>query len=200
MKTPRRDSGRQRGRAIESAILNAAIQELANVGLDRFQVSSVAERAEVNKTSVYRRWSTKAELIDAAIERSLLSFGDSIKPTGSLKGDIAQLIESLASQFSSPTGRAFAAAAMHFNADHHVMTASSKNHVGPLKLAARIFDDAVKQDEWDPAKQPPEFIFSLIVGAVMQRVLIERQEPDESWKARLVDTVCLAVSPLSVAT
>lgn len=60
--------GRPRDERLDADIVGAAIDVLAESGFDRFSVESVAARAGVAKTSVYRRFSSRGDLIVAALE------------------------------------------------------------------------------------------------------------------------------------
>lgn len=55
-----RRSGRPR--AADARIMHAAVGELADAGYGALTFSAVAERAGVARSTLYRRWSTKAEL------------------------------------------------------------------------------------------------------------------------------------------
>lgn len=59
------DSGRQRKRgvALERAIKDATLAELACGGYGSVTIESVAARAQTGKASIYRRWPTKQELV-----------------------------------------------------------------------------------------------------------------------------------------
>lgn len=59
--------GRPRDIRCSSRITSAALELLADVGYDRLSMESVAERAQTSKATLYRRWSSKAELVAAAI-------------------------------------------------------------------------------------------------------------------------------------
>lgn len=48
---------------ITTAIRHALMQELAAVGYGRLSIEAVARRAGVSKTAIYRRWSSKPELV-----------------------------------------------------------------------------------------------------------------------------------------
>jgi AcrR family transcriptional regulator len=48
--------------------LDAVIEELAAASYERLSIPDVAERAGVNKTSVYRRWPTRSDLVRAALD------------------------------------------------------------------------------------------------------------------------------------
>src|SRR4051812_10591617 len=54
---------RRRGAALEDAIVQAAYDELADVGYTSFTVEGVAARAKTGKASIYRRWPTKQLLV-----------------------------------------------------------------------------------------------------------------------------------------
>ncbi|MEW2549020.1 TetR/AcrR family transcriptional regulator [Streptomyces sp. NPDC047002] len=72
---------------VRAAVLRAAGDALAEHGFDRLDLTDIARRAEVGKTTVYRRWSTAAglvaDLLDAMAEQSVHREG-----TGSLEGDL----------------------------------------------------------------------------------------------------------------
>lgn len=55
--------GRPRDSRLDAAILECAIDELANAGFASFSVEDVAERAGVSKATVYRRFATRDDLV-----------------------------------------------------------------------------------------------------------------------------------------
>lgn len=59
--------GRPRDATCSTRISRAALELLAEVGYDRLSMESVAERAQSSKATLYRRWSSKAELVAAVI-------------------------------------------------------------------------------------------------------------------------------------
>ncbi len=68
MTTPVR-SGRPRDQRLDGEITTAALALLGDVGFDRFSVEEVASRANVAKTTVYRRFPTRDDLIAGALAR-----------------------------------------------------------------------------------------------------------------------------------
>jgi AcrR family transcriptional regulator len=64
-----RRPGRPRDEAIDTAILEATIDELIDHGFLGLAMESVAARAGVAKTTVYRRWSSTDELALEAMSR-----------------------------------------------------------------------------------------------------------------------------------
>jgi AcrR family transcriptional regulator len=96
---------RRRGAALESAILEATLADLAEVGYARLSVERVAERAGASKASLYRRWPSKVELVMDAVYHV---FPDpaSVPDTGSLRGDLLALLRAVADQLAGPAGQA----------------------------------------------------------------------------------------------
>jgi AcrR family transcriptional regulator len=83
---------RRRGAALEAALLDAAWEELLEKGYDRFTIDSVADRAHTSRAVVYRRWPGKPELVQAAAIHIGTPRDRPIPDTGSLRGDVLELI------------------------------------------------------------------------------------------------------------
>lgn len=79
---------RRRGDALELAIVDAAWEELSQVGYTQMTMESVAKRAETNKAVLYRRWPNKTELVMTTIKARLPKIPDEIPDTGSLRDDV----------------------------------------------------------------------------------------------------------------
>ncbi|CRH12004.1 TetR family transcriptional regulator [Mycobacterium tuberculosis] len=59
-------AGRPRDPRIDSAILSATAELLVQIGYSNLSLAAVAERAGTTKSALYRRWSSKAELVHEA--------------------------------------------------------------------------------------------------------------------------------------
>jgi AcrR family transcriptional regulator len=88
---PARGRGRPRSAEAEQAILAATLRMLGTQGVAGTTIEGVAAEAGVGKTTIYRRWSSKTDLIVAAISE-LAPPGDP-PDTGSMAGDMAALAE-----------------------------------------------------------------------------------------------------------
>lgn len=83
--------GRPRSEEADRAILDAALEELVARGLAGVSMESIAARAGVAKTTLYRRWKDKVALCLEAIGRTKTPL---TRPdTGSLRGDLVQVAE-----------------------------------------------------------------------------------------------------------
>ena len=84
---PARGRGRPRSEEAHRAIVEATLTLLDEGGYTALTIEAVAERAGVGKTTIYRRWPSKLELVVEAV-------GELRPPgppddTGSLAGDFA---------------------------------------------------------------------------------------------------------------
>jgi AcrR family transcriptional regulator len=88
---PARGRGRPRSAEAEQAILNATLRLLGTQGVAGTTIEGVAAEAGVGKTTIYRRWPTKNDLIRAAIS-DIVPRGDP-PDTGTMAGDMAALAD-----------------------------------------------------------------------------------------------------------
>jgi AcrR family transcriptional regulator len=98
-----RDAGdggqlRRRGEALERAIFAALWEELADVGYARLTMEGVAARAHTSKPVLYRRWSTRAQLVVAAMMYGVPT-REELPDTGDLRSDVLALFRQLESRF-----------------------------------------------------------------------------------------------------
>ena len=96
-----RKPGRPRNPATDGAILDACIDQLDQVGYRALSLSEVARSAGVGKPTLYRRWSSKPELVIATL---LHRYGDQPVPdTGSLRGDLIEAQRHTTQLLSDPS-------------------------------------------------------------------------------------------------
>ncbi|MET0615460.1 MAG: TetR/AcrR family transcriptional regulator [Thermoleophilaceae bacterium] len=88
---PARGRGRPRSEKADQAILDATLRMLGTQGVAGTTIEGVAADAGVGKTTIYRRWPTKSDLILAAIS-NIVPPGDP-PDTGTMAGDMAALAE-----------------------------------------------------------------------------------------------------------
>ena len=89
--TPARGRGRPRSAEAEQAILDATLRMLGTRGVAGTTIEGVAADAGVGKTTIYRRWPTKNDMILAALSY-IVPPGDP-PDTGTMAGDMAALAE-----------------------------------------------------------------------------------------------------------
>src|SRR4051812_48690787 len=100
---PRR-RGRPPSPGVDERILDAALAMLAAGGYAGFRLEALATRAGVAKTTILRRWPSKAAVAAAAVERLALQTVD-LPESGTLRGDLHALLTSAVTVFTHGDGR-----------------------------------------------------------------------------------------------
>ncbi|MGH8901060.1 MAG: TetR/AcrR family transcriptional regulator [Egibacteraceae bacterium] len=100
-----RKKSRRRGEALCRAIFQATFDELAAVGYTGSSMERIAERAHTSKASLYRRWTSRAELVADAI-RHTIPDPDELPDTGDLREDVLALLRLIANLLAGPVGEA----------------------------------------------------------------------------------------------
>ncbi|MBS2537267.1 TetR/AcrR family transcriptional regulator [Catenulispora sp. NF23] len=83
---------RRRGEELETAILDAAWQELVDVGFAKLTMESIAARAKTGVAVLYRRWPNKDDLVLAAIRHYGTTHPVEIPDTGNLRDDMIAIL------------------------------------------------------------------------------------------------------------
>ncbi|TDC72601.1 TetR/AcrR family transcriptional regulator [Micromonospora sp. KC606] len=96
---------RRRGAALERAILQAAAEELAEVGYSNLTMDAVAARAGTSKNVIYRRWPNRAALSVAAYRQMLPTDPKDTPNAGDLRSDALALLNRANDRLSSPAGK-----------------------------------------------------------------------------------------------
>lgn len=84
-----------RGEVREKAILAAVIELLGELGYEAMTMDAVAARAHASKTTIYKRWRGKPELVKAAVDSYVAGRVPSSADTGSLRGDLMTVMRAM---------------------------------------------------------------------------------------------------------
>lgn len=186
-------SGKRAGRrpdpSVEPAIRQATLELMMERGFD-LTFDEVAERAGVGRTTVFRRYATKQELISAAAQRfaAQVEFPD----TGSLRSDLTGALTLLFDIFSRPP--------MRFVAPHLLAAAVQRKPGGDvlhkvlerrLEMVTGLLERAVHRGELpDPSRAP--LVADLISGILMARMATGAPLPEEQEIQELVPVLAVA--------
>jgi AcrR family transcriptional regulator len=100
---------RRRGEQLEAALLDAAWDELVDIGFAGLTMESVAARAQTGIAVLYRRWANKDELVLAAIEHYRVVRPIALPDTGTLRDDLLALMAAISDARATWTAVAAAA-------------------------------------------------------------------------------------------
>jgi AcrR family transcriptional regulator len=174
----------------EKELLAVTLEVLSETGYDRLTVDQVVARARASKTTVYRRWPSKAELVCAAFaHRTRGEFG--MPPDGgTLRGDLlalAEMIAGVADEYGrviagilaagerSPRLRELLAKDLYYERRDQVQ--------GVLRRAAtrgEIAQEAISDDLWD-----------VLPAYILFRTLLEERPVPPTTLRALIDDVLL---------
>ena len=181
---------RGRPRSIEShqAILEATLSLLAEAGYEAMSIEAIASRAGVGKTTIYRRYAGKEELVAAAIEsiREEVVIAD----TGSLWSDLDMIVENAAQTTLSPLGRQ-AVAMIISSASTNPQFAQLywKNYLQPRRQAFSMVIDRAKVRNEVQADLDSGLVFDTMSGIMLYSRIF--QPATESWKAYVLSALRL---------
>src|SRR4028119_1256301 len=97
--------GRPRDPSRDGVIRAAILRLLGEVGYGALTVDAVAAEAGVGKATIYRRWRTKQDLVVDTVSELNRSWTVDVD-TGSLEGDLRQLVHRIVEMMTSPVGAA----------------------------------------------------------------------------------------------
>lgn len=163
---------------VREAVLRAAGDLLAERGFAAFDLAEVAARAEVGKTTVYRRWSGATGVIaDLLVDMAEQSV--SRADTGTLLGDLTANARLVASTLTDPRqGRLFRAVIAAATCDDAAATALRRFYDVRLSEWAGCVTDAVVRGE-APAGTDPRAVLSAVSAPLYYRMLASGDPLDE---------------------
>jgi AcrR family transcriptional regulator len=159
-------AGRPRDPRIDAAILTATADLLVQIGYSNLTLAAVAERAATTKTALYRRWSSKAELVHEA--------AFPVAPTA--------LVAPAGDVFTTPVVRAaLPGLVADMSADSALNARVMSRFVGLFTAVRARLSEGVDRGEVHRDVDPDRLI-ELIGGATLLRLLLRPDEQlDDAW-------------------
>jgi AcrR family transcriptional regulator len=181
-----------RSARVVARVLETTLDVLGRQGFAGLRIEDVASRASVNKTTIYRRWPTRGELVVAAL--TSLAGPPQVIESGQLEPDLLALFMSATTLKATPTGRGIVAALIAERGDpevDRVCTALREMHRRPARV---LLEHARTRGEL-PRRTDVDLLLDVLTGAVYGR-LRECPEPlDRTWVARVIRLVLSGVGP-----
>jgi AcrR family transcriptional regulator len=173
-------AGRPRDPRIDAAILEATADLLVQIGYSSLTMAAVAERAGTTKTALYRRWSSKAELVhEAAFPAAPTAL---TTPEGDIAGDVRAMIAAARDVFTSPLVRAALPGLIaDMAADPELNARVMNRFIGVFDVVRDRLVHAVERGEVH-SDVDPERLIEVIGGATLLSMLLKPgDELDERW-------------------
>ncbi|MFG2567789.1 TetR/AcrR family transcriptional regulator [Streptomyces sp. NPDC048567] len=176
---------------VREAVLRAAGDALAEHGFDRLDLADVARRAEVGKTTVYRRWASPtgliADLLDDMAEQS-----SPRARTGSLEGDLRANARLVLKTLTDPRqGALFRSVIAAATCDPRTAQALHRFYAIRVEEWAGCVTEAVERGEL-PSGTDPDEVVRAVSAPLYYRLLASGDPLDEAAADRAADAAVLA--------
>jgi AcrR family transcriptional regulator len=164
--------GRPRDGALDERILEQAVALLGSRGYAGLTLDELAVRSGTAKSTILRRWPSKAAVAAAGVERLALQSVD-VPDTGTLHGDLRALLHGARETFARGRGR-FVARLLR-EAGHHPEITDLLDGVLHTRRQAyrRVLARGIARGELDPSVDQ-ELLIDMLIGPLWTRLLITR--------------------------
>ncbi len=182
---PRVEGGR------EEEILDATVATVAELGYDRLTMDAVATAAKASKATLYRRWSTKADLVVDAISRAKGCPMPEDVDTGSLRGDLISMACGNGGFKDELPMSVIAGLITALHRDADLQKAFRQRFLAPrLELVSKVYDRAVQRGEIAPDVDV-ELLSMTLPAVIVHHAYILGVEPTDELILRVIDNVIL---------
>lgn len=167
--------GNRRGEVVRQAVLQAALDTLGDEGYAGVTMDSVAARAGVHKTTVYRRWPDKEALLtDAVLHATITPF--SLPDTGNIDADVLTAAQARADWLTGPFGRPLVAMIGAGGAQAAGVSLAIERIFSERRAATQArLDEAARADQLPAGVDADAFLRTLL--APIYFALLVTQEP-----------------------
>jgi AcrR family transcriptional regulator len=189
-----RGPGRPRSGEAHDAILTAAIALVREVGYDAVAMDAIAARAGVGKATVYRRWSSKEEVVVEALGRLLRAIP--APDTGTTDGDVRAMMRIALGMYRDPaTGGLLSGLVAAMARSEPIARAFRTGFVETWRQAMHlVLSRGVARGDLRPDLDV-ELTNDLLSGPLFHRYLLTGEPVDERVVDSVVDVVLRGLAP-----
>lgn len=178
--------------AREEAVLDAAIALVAEIGYGQLTVDRIAARAKASKTTMYRRWTGRAELVAEAPRRQAEGSASTVEDTGSLRGDLLATVGRLVHSLTGHGGPSLLGL-LEAVRDHEELRVliAAQIHTASEHAAELIGARATARGELTGPAASAARILRLAIADLLLQTLLAGAPPGADAQERLVDDVLM---------
>lgn len=173
-------------------VLGATLEEMAQVGYQSLRMENVAARAKVNKTTVYRRWPTKKDLVRTALlklmDRKMAAF-EALPDTGSFREDLLTAGRFGIRSLQTPESQSLLRFAVAEQADPELIAIGKSLQAHRGAMYGGLFERAKTRGEFSGDVESTMVILDLLRGVLISKMYIDHERPDEEYLRRVVDVI-----------
>ncbi|MEU0025807.1 TetR/AcrR family transcriptional regulator [Streptomyces sp. NPDC006335] len=194
-----RAAGRPRSAAADTAILAATRAALVELGWSKLTLGDVATRAGVAKTTLYRRWAGKNELVVDAVAELFDEL--ELPDCGTLADDIEGVVLQFAAILERPETQSGLMAVISESTRDDALRGRIRESIveRQKRLVLEGRSRAQSRGELPPETDPLEsartvdLIFDIVAGSVVHRCLVSSKPVDAAWVRSLTRVLLLGL-------
>src|SRR3954449_10686308 len=178
--------GRPRDPRVDSAVRQATLDLLVEDGYQATSIQAIARRAGVSPPTIYRRWSSKAELIEEAVFPTALL--DLAELTGDLDTDLETYCRTIIEHLGDPAVRAAIPGLLtEYQTDPELWHRLVQRSVTPMRQAFAAFLEQIGRRPVGSV----DVLFDVMMGALFVRAINSGATSADAF-AREVATIVAA--------
>lgn len=191
MKQSRRGPGRPREERVTGAVLDAVVELVAESGMGALTMDAVATRAGVSKPAMYRRWSTKQELVIAAAESRIGPL--SVPDMGDFRAELHAVLTARAQAYRQPGVGRLLAGVIGSAAEAEAEPGAYRAYTARVMSETRhLLERGVTRGDVRPDADLAAAA-TLVAASLVFRMVGEQRMPDEALVESVVDLIGRAV-------
>jgi AcrR family transcriptional regulator len=181
--------GRPRDQLVDEAVLRAALDLFGEYGMEGASIGQIANRAGVARTTIYRRWSSREDLLVNALERTRNFPEQLVEGLEKMQPDelVNLILESGVDALTRTQFRNLAARFIGCSPSHPaLMSAYQNKYMQPRRLAfIKIFEKAQAQGLL-PQNTDVEILADMIFGTMLYYLLFQPDEREAKVRVYLL--------------
>ena len=169
-----------------SSVLKATAQQLSKVGYAALRVDEVAEASGVNKTTIYRRWPTKPELVIAALRQAKTPVRTVDK--GDLRADVLDWVHDHLAFANTQVGKGLIRVILAERGHPELAAITKALRKEQQKSRAELIQRAIDRGDL-PAGTDAELLADILFVPIMTRAITYGDRLPERYIEHAVDLV-----------
>jgi AcrR family transcriptional regulator len=182
-----------RSARVRAAVLEATLDILRGQGFAALTFDAVAERSGVHRTTLHRRWPSRAALAAEALA-DYSAARVPVPDTGSFASDLRAFARSVRDAIASRSGRGIASALADPAVGRELAEVTHSFWDTRFAVVRTMVDRAIGRGEL-PASTDAAFVIELTGGPIWFRTLVEGRRAEDDFVDRVADAVVRGISP-----
>ncbi|MFJ9815116.1 TetR/AcrR family transcriptional regulator [Streptomyces sp. NPDC101151] len=188
----RRGPGRPRQEHVTAAALDAVVELVAENGMSALTMDAVAARAGVSKPAMYRRWSTKQDLVIAAAESRIGPL--TVPDMGDFRAELRAVLMARMEAYRQPGVARLLAGMIGTAAEADAEPGAYRAYTARVMSETRhVLERGVARGDVRPDVELSDAA-TLVAASLVFRMVGEQRLPDEALVVSVVDMIGRAVA------